>query len=47
MKCAPTTTLLNDITNAKKKIKYFNFGAIKEITNATTKIVEVCPEGKE
>ena len=46
-KCAPTTILLNAIAPARNKKKYFSFGIKKIITKATTKIVEVCPDGKE
>ena len=46
-KCAPTTTLLNAIRLAKKIKKYLILGRSKEKHKATTKIVEVCPEGYE
>ena len=46
-KWAPTTTLLNETTNANIKKKYFNFGIIVEQTRAKIKITEVCPDGNE
>ena len=46
-KCAQTTIILKETTNANAKKKYFNLGIIFEQTKAKTKIVEVCPDGNE
>ena len=46
-KCAPTTILLKATIQAKKIKKYFILGKSKDNINATTKIVDVCPDGNE